>query len=609
MVLHTVLLFLLLSVKHSFVVGYDNTSDPNQNDHYQPDDHTHTDDPNQQPVPIHYLNTSDSSGWKVLHYSSANPTIRICLGLEIEITKEQTTGHPLKIVEGYQNWHDASSATANISMGTSEVSTAITLTPTSNITYTYICTNHQDMIGYIEVNSEYCQVNHDNVHDQSQCLNISDFQSCNTEPGCTYVLHKFDEPQTCECVSINDSCFGETESEGADCVSQTSLPTNCTSNNDQHNHINDDINNDPPPVSCNTYTGCTGDFRLKLNATCLSEGCNDATCCEDRMRCDRYQYNVGCENNNKVWNSDKANDFCDASGCTADRCCDTSATCADWSGTCPTYKIANDNSTSCVGNADICSETKCCRTPSNCGNIAHNETVTRYQASTVPYGQLCASETRTCDDGALSGSYTFESCTVESAPAQTVTDITFNNEVKTYTICSGESASVTWGGNHNICELSDQTAFNSPPSSNQNCSNGTQRHAFENADTVKTLSNLGAAPGQTRYFICSRHPDAKFKVTCHVPSFDILLQYLRDAFNTFNDCSASSDFPHQIYVKASGDSVFVSYTNSSGHVFSAQKYTDNNVETLDKNIGTGAPADAKYKLDSDYYKEDFEKTP
>ena len=667
----------------------DNT-DPNT---HTDDPNTHTDDPNQPPVPIHYLSTSDSNGWKVQYYSSANPTIRICLGLEIQITKEQTTGHPLKIVEGYQNWQNAKDATAiyNGNMGTSEVSTAITLTPTSNITYTYICTAHPAMIGYIEVNSEYCQDNHD--HNQSHCLSINDFQACNDDTECTYVLHKFDEPQTCECVSINDSCFEETESEeGPDCVSQTSLPTNCTSNNDQHNHINDDINNGPPPVSCNTYSGCTGDYRLKLEATCLSGSCDDATCCEDRMRCNRFQYNGGnnngCENNNKVWNSVKADVFCDASGCTANKCCDapatpapattcaefdcpsntptakffkndgatcngncdqatccgqyascasfscdhqsllkstefctgketsscnvatccdTSATCADWSGTCPGSKIAKVDSTVCGGNADICSETICCRMPFNCGTITHDETITRYEASTVPYGQLCASETRTCDDGALSGSYTFESCTVESAPAQTVTDITFNNVVKTYTICSGESASVTWGGNHNICELSDQTAFNSPPSSNQNCVSGTERHAFEDTGTVETLSNLGAAPGQTRYFICSEHPDAKFKVACPVPSFDILLQYLRDAFNTFNDCSASSDFPHQIYVKASGDSVFVSYTNSSGHVFSAQKYTDNNVETLDKNIGTGAPTDAKYKLDSDYYKEDFEK--
>ena len=251
---------------------------------------------------------------------------------------------------------------------------------------------------------------------------------------------------------------------------------------------------------------------------------------------------------------------------------------------------------------------KCCETPPlDCNGIADGTTVTRYQAATVPYGHTCASETRTCNDGALSGSYTFESCTVESAPAQIVTNITFNNEVKTYTICSGESARVTWGGYHNICEMPNKKKFDSPPATNQNCVNGTERHVFEDTGTVKTLSNLGAAPGQTRYFICSEHPAAKFKVTCPVPSFDILLQYLRDAFNTFNDCSASSDFPHQIYVKASGDSVFVSYTNRSGHVFSAQKYTDNNVETLDKNIGTGAPTYAKYKLDSDYYKEDFEK--
>lgn len=94
-------------------------------------------------------------------------------------------------------------------------------------------------------------------------------------------------------------------------------------------------------------------------------------------------------------------------------------------------------------------------------------------------------------------------------------EITFDNQVKTYTICSGESASarVTWGGYHNVCELSDQTTFDNPPASNENCNSGTERHAFENKDTVRTLSNLGADLGHTRYFICSKHPGAKFKVT------------------------------------------------------------------------------------------------
>ena len=47
--------------------------------------------------------------------------------------------------------------------------------------------------------------------------------------------------------------------------------------------------------------------------------------------------------------------------------------------------------------------------------IQHGESVTWYQSSTVPYGSECVSEIRTCNDGILSGSYEYASCTPESA--------------------------------------------------------------------------------------------------------------------------------------------------------------------------------------------------
>lgn len=49
--------------------------------------------------------------------------------------------------------------------------------------------------------------------------------------------------------------------------------------------------------------------------------------------------------------------------------------------------------------------------------VANQGTVTAYQANTVPLGQLCASEIRTCENGKLSGSYSQETCTPEQLPA------------------------------------------------------------------------------------------------------------------------------------------------------------------------------------------------
>jgi hypothetical protein len=55
-------------------------------------------------------------------------------------------------------------------------------------------------------------------------------------------------------------------------------------------------------------------------------------------------------------------------------------------------------------------------TPASClfngMTVAHGASVAAYAASTVSFGQACAMETRTCNNGQLSGSYTFASCSV-----------------------------------------------------------------------------------------------------------------------------------------------------------------------------------------------------
>src|ERR1043166_2045636 len=46
------------------------------------------------------------------------------------------------------------------------------------------------------------------------------------------------------------------------------------------------------------------------------------------------------------------------------------------------------------------------------GSIAHNANVTAYQNSSVACGASCVSQTRTCNNGSLSGSYTNSDCSV-----------------------------------------------------------------------------------------------------------------------------------------------------------------------------------------------------
>jgi hypothetical protein len=48
------------------------------------------------------------------------------------------------------------------------------------------------------------------------------------------------------------------------------------------------------------------------------------------------------------------------------------------------------------------------------GTIMNGQTVTAYQAASVPNGQTCVSQTRSCASGTLSGTYQFENCYVQA---------------------------------------------------------------------------------------------------------------------------------------------------------------------------------------------------
>ncbi len=59
--------------------------------------------------------------------------------------------------------------------------------------------------------------------------------------------------------------------------------------------------------------------------------------------------------------------------------------------------------------------------PASCNfngqTISHGGVVTAYAAPTVPFGSSCAAQTRVCNDGYLSGSYSYSSCSANSASA------------------------------------------------------------------------------------------------------------------------------------------------------------------------------------------------
>ena len=104
--------------------------------------------------------------------------------------------------------------------------------------------------------------------------------------------------------------------------------------------------------------------------------------------------------------------------------------------------------------------------------VINNSSVTAFQSSSVPFGQSCVSEQRTCSSGLLSGSYNFASCQVEAAAS-----CLFNGQ----TLQSGESV----------------TAYvNSSVSSGDSC-----------VSEVRTCSN-GVLSGSAQYSSCSADTNA-----------------------------------------------------------------------------------------------------
>ena len=95
------------------------------------------------------------------------------------------------------------------------------------------------------------------------------------------------------------------------------------------------------------------------------------------------------------------------------------------------------------------------------GSINHGNSVIAYQNAAVPFGSACDSQTRTCDDGSLSGSFSFESCTVASP----------------------SSCSLPWGGtishgdNVTAYEYGDQSCGNTQT---RTCTDGTLSGSYTN---------------------------------------------------------------------------------------------------------------------------------
>lgn len=132
--------------------------------------------------------------------------------------------------------------------------------------------------------------------------------------------------------------------------------------------------------------------------------------------------------------------------------------------------------------------------------IAHGSSINAFQNSTVPYGTYCSAERRTCDNGVLSGSYSYSTCSV-AAPASCL----FNGQ----TIAHG--ASVQAFPNSTVaynqsCQAETRTCDNgilSGSAAYASCSVNTAASCLFNGQTiahgsaVQAFANSSVAYGQT----------------------------------------------------------------------------------------------------------------
>ena len=103
----------------------------------------------------------------------------------------------------------------------------------------------------------------------------------------------------------------------------------------------------------------------------------------------------------------------------------------------------------------------------NGNSIAHGDSVTAYGAYSVPYGSTCSSQQRTCSNGILSGTYQAASCSVV-APSS----------------CAFGTSSVSNGESVTAYELATVPFGSTCQSESRSCTNGVLSGSFEEAACV-----------------------------------------------------------------------------------------------------------------------------
>ncbi len=132
------------------------------------------------------------------------------------------------------------------------------------------------------------------------------------------------------------------------------------------------------------------------------------------------------------------------------------------------------------GSCSVDGAASCTFTPTNGSQVVvqHGESVAAYQAGSVAYGSTCQSQARTCNNGTLSGSYQFSSCTVGGAAS-----------------CTFDGNEIAHGGTVTAYETASVEEPDSCTSEVRTCNNGALSGTYvEPSCTVNPCTDCGRDP-------------------------------------------------------------------------------------------------------------------
>ena len=299
----------------------------------------------------------------------------------------------------------------------------------------------------------------------------------------------------------------------------------CSTNPCFNSAICDNVGSDS--YTCTCVAGYDGNNCENDIDDCASNPCVNATYCEDLVN----DYNCACNPGYEGKNCSTEIDECAVNPCVNGVCTDLfndySCSCyAGWEGDNCDIDIDDCANGLCGSNEYTCVDGNQTHTCDCTGTDSMGEfcnvtivssveqditiQVTAEQENNVDFilGLQCSVADAygvTCD-ACAGGDIVDNTATCDAVSVQfgETIQVTFDNI--DYNVCENDIAMVTFNGLHNIIEVQENEY------DDLTVITGTSIHGEEQPNTVKVIENLYASSGQTRYFKCSLHPEARFKI-------------------------------------------------------------------------------------------------